>query len=150
MLSKIEMIVVMAVFLGGGVYFFSTNPSYENSIQARVYYLLGNYDSAYSLAEKSLEQDRYNKMANTVLVQSAIAKEYEAYIKEGNEYFVRIKEISSKRDYSDADRVRVKMMCEIMRENFKELSPSTLTDKALQNSAKEMQNKFIKLHKQLF
>ncbi len=150
MLSKIKLIIFMIVLLGGSVYFFSSNSSYQNSIQARIYYFLGNYESAYTLAKEAYDQDSYNKMANTVMTQSAIAKEYEAYIKQGNEYFTKIDEISSKKDYTEADKVRVKMMCEIMIESYKELAPSTLTDESLQLSSKKMQKKFIQLYEELF
>ena len=150
MLSKIKLIIFIVVLLGGSVYFFSSNSSYQNSIQARVYYFLGNYESAYKLSKKAYEQDSYNKMANTVMTQSKIAKEYEAYIKQGNEYFVSIDEISSKKDYTDADKVRVKMMCEIMIDSYESLVPSTLTDKSLQLSSQKMQKKFVQLYEELF
>jgi hypothetical protein len=140
----------MVILLGGSVYFFSSNSSYQNSIQARIYYFLGNYESAYDLAKEAYEQDSYNKMANTVMTQSKIAKEYEAYIKQGNEYFVRIDEISSKKDYTEADKVRVKMMCEIMIDSYENLVPSILTDESLQVSSRKMQKKFIQLHEELF
>lgn len=138
------------MLLGGSVYFFSSNSSYQNSIQARIYYFLGNYGSAYDLAKKAYEQDSYNKMANTVMTQSKIAKEYEAYIQQGNEYFVRIDDISSKKVYTEADKVRVKMMCEIMIDSHDELAPSTLTDESLQKSSLKMQKKFIQLYEELF
>jgi len=150
MLSKIKLIIFTAILLGGSVYFFSSNSSYQNSIQARIYYFLGNYESAYELAKEAYAQDNYNKMANTVMTQSKIAKEYEAYIKQGNNYLVRIDEISSKKDYTEADKVRVKMMCEIMIDSYGELLPSTLTDKSLLKSSKKMQKKFIQLHEELF
>jgi len=150
MLSKIKLIIFTVMLLGGSVYFFSSNSSYQDSIQSRIYYFLGNYESAYDLAKKAYEQDSYNKMANTVMTQSKIAKEYEAYIKEGNEYFIRIDEISSKKDYTGADKVRIKMMCEIMIDSYDELAPSTLTDESLQHSSLKMQKKFIQLHEELF
>ena len=150
MLSKIKLIIFTVMLLGGSVYFFSSNSSYQNSIQARIYYFLGNYENAYDLAKKAYEQDSYNKMANTVMTQSKIAKEYEAYIQQGNEYLVRIDEISSKKNYTEADKVRVKMMCEIMIDSHDELSPSTLTDESLQESSQKMQKKFIQLHEELF
>ena len=140
----------MVVLLGGSVYFFNSNSSYQNSIQARVYYFLGNYESAYELSKKAYEQDSYNKMANTVMTQSKIAKEYEAYIKQGNEYFASIDEISSKKDYTEADKVRVKIMCEVMIDSYESLVPSTLTDKSLQLSSQKMQKKFIQLYEELF
>ena len=150
MLSKIKLIIFLFIILGGSVYFFSSNSSYQNSIQARVYYFLGNYDSAYELAAKAYKQDSYNKMANTVMTQSKIAKEYEDYIKQGNDYFNKIDKISSKKDYNEADKVRVKMMCEIMIDSYKDLVPSTMTEKSLLKKSKKMQKKFIQLHEELF
>ncbi len=150
MLSKIKLIIFVIFLLGGSVYFFSSNLSYQNSIQARVYYFLGNYNNAYELAKKAYEQDNYNKMANTVMTQSKIAKEYESYIEEGNRYFKKIDEISSKKDYNEADKTRVKMMCEIMIESYKNLSPSTMTEESLLNKSQKMQKKFIQLYEELF
>ncbi len=150
MLSKIKLIVFMVLVLGGSVYFFSSNSSYQNSIQARVYYFLGNYEIAYELATKAYEEDNYNKMANTVMTQSKIAKEYEAYIKEGNKYFKKIDEISSQNEYTKADKVRIKMMCEIMIESYKNLVPSTMTQESLLIASKKMQKKFIQLYEELF
>ncbi len=150
MLSKIKLIIFVIFLLGGSVYFFSSNLSYQNSIQARVYYFLGNYNNAYELAKKAYEQDNYNKMANTVMTQSKIAKEYETYIEEGNRYFKKIDEISSKKDYNEADKTRVKMMCEIMIESYKNLSPSTMTEESLLNKSQKMQKKFIQLYEELF
>jgi len=150
MLSKIKLIIFVVFLLGGSVYFFSSNLSYQNSIQARVYYFLGNYNSAYELAKKAYEQDKYNKMANTVMIQSKIAKEYESYIEEGNRYLKKIDEISSKKDYNEADKTRVKMMCEIMIESYKNLSPSTMTEESLLKKSQKMQKKFIQLYEELF
>ena len=150
MLSKIKLIIFVVFLLGGSVYFFSSNLSYQNSIQARVYYFLGNYNSAYGLAKKAYEQDKYNKMANTVMTQSKIAKEYESYIEEGNRYLKKIDEISSKKDYNEADKTRVKMMCEIMIESYKNLSPSTMTEESLLKKSQKMQKKFIQLYEELF
>ncbi len=150
MLSKIKLLVFVFIIFGLSAYFFISNPSYQNSIQARVYYFLGNYDSAYELAKKAYEQDSYNKMANTVMTQSKIAKKYEIYIKQGNEYLKKIDSISAKKEYSEADKFRVKMMSEIMIEGYKDLKPSTLTDESLIENSKKMQKKFIQLYKELF
>jgi len=150
MLSKIKLILFVVVILGGSVYFFSSNFSYQNSIQARVYYFLGNYDSAYELAKEAYAQDSYNKMANTVMTQSKIAKEYEAYIEQGNEYFEKIDKISSKKDYTEADKARIKMMCEIMIESYKNLVPSNMTEESLLENSQKMQKKFIQLYEELF
>ncbi len=147
---NIKLILFVAVLFGGSLYYFSTSPSYKNSVQARVYYFLGNYESAYELAKLALREDIYNKMANTVMAQSKIAKEFEAYIELGNKYLIKIDKISSKKEFSLADRARVKMMCEIMIESYKNLAPSTLTKKSLLQNSKEMQKKFIQLYEELF
>lgn len=150
MLSKINLIIFLIVVLGGSFLYFSSNSSYQNSIQARVYYMLGNYDSAYVLAKEAYDVDPYNKMANTVMTQSKIAKSYEEYIEQGNEYFSAIDEISSKVDYNNADKMRIKMMCDIMIESFTELKSSTLTEKSLIENSEKMQKKFKQLYEELF
>lgn len=150
MLSKINLIIFVIVLLGGSFLYFSSNSSYKNSVQARVYYMLGNYDSAYDLAKESYDEDNYNKMANTVMIQSKIALNYEKYINEGNEYLQKIDAISLKQKYTQEDKIRVKFMCEIMIESYNELKPSTLTEKGLQENAKKMQKKFKQLYAELF
>lgn len=150
MLSKIYLIFFFLLVIGGSAYYFSTNPSYQNSLQARIYYFLGNYENAYNLAKEAYEDDQYNKMAFTVMTQSKIAKNYESYIKQGNEFFARIDAISAKEEYTKADKNRVKMMCEIMTESYKQLVPTTLTDDLLQENAKKMYMKFTQLYEELF
>jgi tetratricopeptide (TPR) repeat protein len=112
--------------------------------------MVGNYEKAYELAKKANDSDSYNKMAFTVLAQSKIALEYVNYIKEGNEYFKKIDKISSKKEYSDADKVRIKLMCEIMLGNYKKLVPTKLTNKDLIKDAKKSRDKFLQLYKELF
>ncbi len=150
MLSKIKLIIFVLLILLGSFLYFSFNSSYQDSIEARIYYLLGNYKEAYKLAKKAYEKDSYNKMANTILTQSKIALSYEKYIEEGNEYLKKINEISSKKDFSSADKVRIKMMCEIMIESYNDLKSSVLTDDELKKNAHDMQKKFQQLYDELF
>ncbi len=150
MLSKINLIIFVIVLFGGSFFYFSSNSSYKNSVQARVYYMLGNYDSAYTLAKESFNEDSYNKMANTVMIQSEIALSYEKYINEGNEYLRKIDAISSKKEYTQEDKTRVKFMCEIMIDSYDDLNPSTLTDETLQKNSKKVQKKFKQLYAELF
>ena len=138
------------IVLGGSFLYFTSNSSYKNSVQARVYYMLGNYESAYKLAKESYEEDNYNKMAHTVMTQSEISIQYEKYINEGNKYLQKIDVISSKQDYTQEDKTRVKFMCEIMIESYDDLKPSTLTDKILQENSKKIQKKFKQLYAELF
>lgn len=150
MLSRINLIIFVVVLLGGSFYYFSVNSSYKNSVQARVYYLLGNYTTAYELSQEAYKEDHYNKMANTVMTQSKIALSYVKYIEEGNKYLKRIDEISIKKEYTQEDKVRVKFMCEIIIESYDGLTPSTLTDKVLLENAQKIHKKFQQLYAELF
>ena len=150
MLSKIVLVVVTFLFLSLSVIYFMGNSSYQNSFESRFYYFIGNYSKAYELAKKAYDEDSYNKMAFTVLTQSKIAKEYVDYIKTGNEYFDKIDKISSKKLYKDGDKVRVKLICEVMMGNYEKLVPTKLTDKDLVKNAKQMYDKFKQLYQQLF
>jgi tetratricopeptide (TPR) repeat protein len=150
MLSRIYLFLILILFLGGGFLYFSSNSSYKDSFQARIYYFLGNYKQAYEYANKAYKQDGYNKMAFTVLTQSKIAKSYEKYIVQGNKYLEKIDSISTKKIFSSADRIRIKMMCEVMIDSYGELSPTKLTDITLQENAKKIHLKFKKLYAQLF
>jgi len=150
MLSKINLIIFTVLLLGGSYFYFSSNSSYKDSFQARVYYMLGNYESAYNLAKKALVEDSYNKMANTIVTQSKIALTYEKYIAQGNKYLKTIDSISSKNEYSKKDKTRIKFMCEIMIKGYDELKPSTLTGENLLENSKKMQKKFKQLYEELF
>ncbi|MBE0491377.1 MAG: hypothetical protein IBX44_03885 [Sulfurospirillum sp.] len=150
MLSKAYLIVLVFVIFAGSFFYFSSNSSYKNSTQSRVYYFLGDYEKALYHAQIAYELDSYNKMAFTVLTQSKIAKKYENYIQEGNLYLQKIATISDKTILGDGDRFRIKMMCEVMIDSFDMLTPTALTDKNLLENAKKMQEKFKQLYKELF
>jgi len=150
MLSKIVLVVVSILFLLFSSFYFLTDSSYQDSFEARFYYLVGNYEKAYEFAKKAYDGDSYNKMAFTVLTQSKIATQYVKYIKTGNEYFKRIDKISSKKEYSDADKIRIKLMCEIMLGDYKKLVPTKLTNSELVADAKKLNDKFKQLYKELF
>lgn len=150
MLSKVSLIVGSFLLVLGVYLYFSSNASYNNSIQARIYYFIGNYDEAYAYAKRAYEQDPYNKMAFTVLTQSQIAQKYEKYIELGNEYLVKIDEISAKKVFADDDRVRIKLMCEVMIDSYASLVSTKLTDKELLQKSEQMYKKFKKLYEELF
>ncbi len=150
MLSKISLVVIAILFLLFGGFYFITDSSYQDSFEARFYYAIGNYAKAYELAKKAYKQDSYNKMAFTVLTQSKIATQYVDFINQGNEYFDKINKISSKKEYSEADRARIKIMCEIILGDYKKLSPTKLTNADLINEAKKINDKFKQLYGELF
>ena len=150
MLSRIVMTASVILLLILSAFFFASNSSYQNSLQSRVYYFLGNYQEAYDLAFKAHQEDRYNKMAFTVMTQSKIALKYEEYIKQGNAYFQVIDKISSQKEVTSSDKSKVKIMCEVMIEGYEGLTPSPLTDETLQENAQKMMAKFKQLYGELF
>ncbi len=150
MLSKFLFIVGVIAVFGFGALYFVYNSSYQDSFEARFYYFIGNYEKAYTLSKRAYEKDSYNKMAFTVFTQSKIALNYEEYIKEGNKYLGKIEKISSSDVYNQADKVRVKMMCEIMIDRYKRLTPTKLTDKSLLENSKKIYMKFKKLYDELY
>lgn len=141
--------LVSILFVLSGLYFIS-NPSYQNSLQARINYFLHDYKSAYKYAKISLDDDKYNKMAFTILAQSKIAIEHEDYIKQGEVYLSKINAISRKKEVLSQDKSRIKFMCEIMIEDYKNLPLSKLTDNSLKQKAKETHDKFKQIYDALF
>lgn len=150
MLSRMMILAGVVLLLALSALFFAVNSSYQDSFQARVFYFLGDYDQAHTLSKRAYEADAYNKMAFTVLTQSTIALKYEAYIHQGNAYLEKLGNISAKEEISEADRSRIRMMCEVMRDAYHLLSPTQLTDESLQESAREVYDKFDQLYTELF
>jgi len=150
MLSKIILVISFVLLLLCSAFYFITDSSYQDSFEARFYYFIGNYTQAYKYAKKAYAENSYNKMAFTVLVQSKIAKEYVDYIETGNRYFEKIDKISSKKEYKNSDKARIKLMCEIMLGDYKKLSSTKLTNKDLIDGAKKLNDKFEQLYKELF
>jgi len=140
--------IFFLVFLIGSVYLF--NSSYRYSLEAKTYYEFGEYQKAYQLAQKAYKLDKYNRMAFTILTQSKIAKEWDEFIKDSKSYFMQIESISNKETISKADKIRIKMMLEIIIGEYKNLPNSKLTNKSLINKAKKQYIKAKELYDGIF
>jgi tetratricopeptide (TPR) repeat protein len=130
------------MFMGAYLYL---NPSYEKSLEAKYYYETGNYKEALVLANEAFSLDVYNRMASTILAQSKIALKYVAYINDAKKYIKQIDNIATHSTISDADRAKIRLMCEVMIGSYKKLAPSVVTDNELVNSASNYYLKFEKL-----
>jgi hypothetical protein len=115
-----------------------------------MYYSLGDYNKAYSLAQEVYLKDSYNTMALTVMNGSKVALTYKKYIKEGNTYLNQIKEISSKKTVSKQELAKIKIICEIMIGGYEKLKPNIFTDKKLSSDATKVYKKFKKIYEELF
>ena len=148
MKNKISIFIAIFIIALFGLFFYSDN-SYKLALEAKFLYENKEYEKALNLSQKALDIDIYNKMANTVLNQSKAAIKFSSYIKNGKEYLERIKKMSQS-SVSKADSERIKMMCDVMIEDFDDLENSVLLDSELKNEALNTKEIFVKLKNELF
>ncbi|WP_149716244.1 hypothetical protein [Campylobacter concisus] len=148
MKNKLSIFIAIFLIILFGLFFYSDN-SYKLALEAKFLYENKEYEKALNLSQKALDIDIYNKMANTVLNQSKAAMKFSSYIKNGKEYLERIKKMSQS-SVSKADSERIKMMCDVMIEDFDDLKNSALLDSELKNEALNTKEIFVKLKNELF
>ena len=148
MKNKISIFIAIFIIALFGLFFYSDN-SYKLALEAKFYYESKEYEKALNLSQKALDLDAYNKMAATTLNQSKVAMKFSSYIKNGKEYLERIKKMSQS-GVSKADKERIKMMCDVMIEDFENLRNSALLDNELKSEALKMKEAFEKLKNELF
>ena len=137
-------LIALSIMLIMGV-FFIVNPSYEKSIKAKYYYEMGNYQEALVLSKESFSLDVYNRMAATIMAQSITSLKYVKYIELGKRYMKDINEIATHEFISDADRSKIRLICEIMIGSYIKLAPSVITDDKLIEDSAIYYKKFEKL-----
>lgn len=125
--------------------YFLANPSYERSIKAKYYFEIGDYSQAYSLAQEAFSMDLYNRMAATIMAQSKTSIRYVKYNDEAKKYMLQIDEIASHETISEADKAKIRLICEIMIDSYTKLAPSIITDKELVKQTADYYHKFEKL-----
>ena len=89
-------------------------------------------------------------MAFTLKVQSKIAKEWQNFINDADEYFKKIEKIADKENITKKDKLRIKIMLEILLGEYKTLKPSLLLPEYLKYNAKQKYLKAKKLYEELF
>ena len=150
MIKKIGITVLLIVFAFFIIYFFLFNDSYKKSLQARVYFGLGEYNKAYILSNEAYLNDPYNRMALTILNASKAALKYEQYIKEAKKYLKTIETISSQKSINASQLAKIKMICEVMTGQFEKLKPIVINDGDLVETATKEYKKFKKIYEELF
>jgi len=119
------------------------------SLEAKYYYLTNDFKIAYKLASIAHEQEPYNMMAFTIKQQSGIILELQAIIKEAKEYYKIIQDIANKKNISNNDKIRIKMLSEIIISKFDELNFPLLNKAFLYDEAKQYRNEFAKILKNI-
>jgi len=89
-------------------------------------------------------------MAFSIKTQSQIAKEWQHFINDSNEFFDKIQKIANKQNITNKDKLRIKMMLKILINEYKILKPSLLLPKSLKEKAKEKYLKARELYEKLF
>lgn len=125
--------------------YFTINPSYQKSVQAKYYYEIGDYKEAYSLAKEAFGLDLYNRMAATIMAQSTTSLKYVDYINDAKKYIKDIGEIAQHETISKADKAKIRLVCQIMLSSYIKLAPSVITDEELVAEAAQFHSKFEKL-----
>ena len=131
------------------VLFFSFNPSYEKSLEAKYYYVIGEYKRAHALAKESATLDAYNKMAITIVSQSERAIRYVEFIEEAELYLVRIEKIAKKEGITPAERAKISIMCQVILGKYSKLSATIITDEDLVHKAQEHEKTFKNLYEKV-
>ena len=150
MFKKISFILLLIVFAFFVVYFFLFNDSYKKSLQARVYFGLGECDKAFVLSKEAYLSDPYNRMALTILNASKASLKYEKYIKDAKKYLKTIEKISSQKSIDSSQLAKIKLICEVMMAQFEKLKPIVISDGDLVETATKEYKKFKKIYEELF
>ena len=126
------------------------NDSYRLSLEARYYFENGQYCIAYEKAKEAYILDPYNRMAFTVYTQSQIAKEWDNFLDDAHKYFQEIQTLANKENLTDKERQKVKIMLEILLDEYKNLKPSILIGKNLKQKAKIEYEKAKGIYEKVF
>jgi len=136
--------IAVFLLLVMGIYFL-VNTSYQKSLQAKYYFETGDYKEALILAKESFSLDLYNRMASTIMAQSITSLKYVSYVEDGVKYMKEINEIATHDIISDADKAKIRLICEIMKSAYIKLAPSVVTDEELVQEAAKYNDRFEKL-----
>lgn len=145
-------LIVSFGFVAVMLLYFLINPSYQKSIEARVYFSMGDYDEAYLLAAEAFRENEYNRMASTIMAQSKTALIFVNYINDAKKYMRDISTIAhdeKSKGISEEERAKMKMISEIMMEQYIKIAPSVITDDALVDEARHYYDEFKELHENL-
>lgn len=133
---------LMILVMGG---YFLMNPSYERSLKAKYYYEVGDYKEALILAKEAFSMDVYNRMASTIMAQSITSLKYVSYIEDAKKYMYDINKIATHDVISEADKAKIRTICNIMISAYVKLAPSVVTDRELVDDAARYYDDFEKL-----
>ncbi|MCV6607241.1 MAG: hypothetical protein OIF32_03430 [Campylobacterales bacterium] len=147
---KVYILIGSIAFILFGFFYFSTNSSYALANEAKSLYEIGKYDEAIELANLAYEKDNYNRMAFTVITQSHESKRWIKFFDESEKFLNRTKDISNQKVVTKADRYEIKLMAELVLEEYLKLGKrNPMISDEFKEKAKYYHNQFQKLHHEL-
>ncbi len=141
-------IITIVTFLSLGAYFL-LNPSYEKSLESKYYYMVGEYDTAETLAKEAFSLNPYNRMAATVMTQSQTALIFVRYIDQSKKYIHEISKMAESKSIDDAEKAKIKLMSEIMIDSYKKVISTVFIDKKLVEEAAHYHKEFVELNEKV-
>ena len=133
------------LFIVFATIFFIFTTTYRLAIEAKYYYILDDYEKAYELASIAYEKEPYNMMAFTVRQQSGVILHLREIIKEAKTTYEQIQAITQSNRLDNSDKVRIKLLCEIIIDKFDELTFPLLDKAYLYDEAKQYRDEFEKI-----
>lgn len=150
MWAKVVVTVGAILFVLFAFFYFSTNSSYSLASEAKAFYDLGKYDEAIELAEIAYKKDNYNRMAFTVITQSKEHKKWLKFIKESKEFLQKATDISNQRVITRGDRYEMKIMAELVMEEYLKLAKEDpLIKEDVREKADHLHKQFKKIYYEL-
>jgi len=89
-------------------------------------------------------------MAFTIYTQSKIAKEWQNFINDATKYFKKIEEIANKPTITKEEKEKVRIMLEIIMDEYKTLKDSPLIPQELKEKAKKLYLKAKEIYEKVF
>ena len=144
-----KLIIAVIIIFGLLVGYLQYNPSYKLSIEAKYYYTIGEYKIAYEIADKSLRLREYNTMAFHIKTRSGATIEVINFNKEAEEFLAKIKIIISKSNIARSDKLRSKMMSDVIISKYYQLKLPLVDDDTIEQTALKFFIKFKKINQQV-
>lgn len=140
-------ILILVTALFGGTYLYLYfNPSYKLSMEAKIYYSMGEYEIALQLSEEALKIREYNTMAFYIKTRSELTLQMVEFNREADEFEEKIIEILKNGRPSKENKLRIKMMSDILISKYSNLSFKLIEDDELKEEALKRYKKFEKLN----
>ena len=149
--GKIAILAVVILVLAGAYAYYISSGSYALSLEARKLYEQGDFDNAAMLAEQAYAENPYNRMAFTVLTQAKESQKWQKFITMARGYMRKTLELTGKERITAGDRNRIKLMAEVVMEDYKKLDPKNrMISDELKAQAEDIHRQFVRLYDDVF